>query len=223
MFAEYVSLVGAHPELVRAGAKRNSDGVANAPRVNLLSGAIGIKLEDARAIGFRGTIRIIRARTDGNVHFFAIGRKNDVARPVAAAAQPRRATGKMRAQIFRRSASFEIASAIWKPNHAVGISYVQELRLITGRIKGDSKWPVQVVFCKDFIGVRPAALLCIAQYPNLIGATFHDKDVAIWRSEEKARVAETISIKVNLETGRCSKLSVCRASGYTGQINCQDI
>src|SRR5437660_12915173 len=105
-----------------------------------------------------------------------------------------------------------------KPNQAVGISYVEELRLITGWIKGDSKWPVQAVFGKDFIGVRPAALLCIAQYPNLIGVTFHDKDVAIWRSDEKARVAETTSIKVNLETGRYSKLSVCRARVYTVQI-----
>src|SRR6266480_5039428 len=126
-------------------------------------------------------------------------------------------------QPFGWPARFEISIAIGKPNHTVGISYVQELRLITGRIKGDSKWPVQVVFCKDFIGVRPAALLCIAQYPNLIGATFHDKDVAIWRSEEKARVAETISIKINLETGRYSKPSVCGAAGYTGRINCQDI
>src|SRR5207237_7735004 len=131
---------------------------------------------------------------NGNVNFFAIGRKNDVARPVAAASKPRRATGKMRAQIFRWSASFEIASAIRKPNHAVGISYVEELRLITGWIKGDSKWPVQAVFGKDFIGVRPAALLCISQYPNLFRATYHDKEVSVRRSEEKARVSETISI-----------------------------
>src|SRR6267143_2687534 len=60
IFADLVSLIGAHPELVRAGAKRNSDGVANAPRVNLLSGAIGIKLKDARAIFFRGLIGHIR-------------------------------------------------------------------------------------------------------------------------------------------------------------------
>jgi hypothetical protein len=89
----------------------------------------------------------------------------------------------MSGQLLRWPARFEIAIAIRKPNHAVGISYVQELRLITGRIKGDSKWPVQVVFGEDFIGVRPATLICIAQYTNLIGVTFYDKDVAIWRSE----------------------------------------
>jgi hypothetical protein len=85
--------------------------------------------------------------------------------------------------LLRWPARFEIAIAIRKPNHAVGISYVQELRLITGRIKGDSKWPVQVVFGEDFIGVWSASLLCIAQYTNLISATFYDKDVSIWRSE----------------------------------------
>ena len=89
----------------------------------------------------------------------------------------------MSGQLLRWPARFDIAIAIRKPNHAVGISYVQELRLITGWIKGDSKRPVQVLFGEDFIGVGHAALLCIAQYSNLIRATFHDKDVAIWRSE----------------------------------------
>lgn len=89
----------------------------------------------------------------------------------------------MSGQLLRWPARFDIAIAIRKPNHAVRISYVQELRLIIGRIKGDSKWPVQVVFGEDFIGVGPATLLCIAQYTNLIGVTFHDKDVAIWRGE----------------------------------------
>src|SRR3954452_23036909 len=107
----------------------------------------------------------------------------------------------MRGQLLRWAAHFEIAIAIRKPNHAVGISYVQELRRIAGRIKGDSERLVQVVFGEDFIGFGLAALLCIAQYPNLIRATFHDKDVAIWRSEEKARIAKTAGIKLDLETG----------------------
>src|SRR6266481_7537016 len=118
----------------------------------------------------------------------------------------------MSGQLFRWPARFEIAIAIGKPNHAVSISYVQELRLIIRWIKGDSKRPVQVVFGEDFIGVGPAALLCIAQYPNLIGATFHDKDVAIWRSEEKARIAKTAGIEANLKSRRDLGLRIRRAS-----------
>jgi hypothetical protein len=100
----------------------------------------------------------------------------------------------MSGQLMRWPARFEIAIAIGKPDHAVGISYVQELRFITGRIKGDPKGLVQVVFGEDFIGVGPAALLCIAQYPNLIGATFYDKDVAVWRGEQKTRITKSAGV-----------------------------
>src|SRR5882724_5166140 len=46
IFADLVTFVCAHPEFVRARTKRDPDSVANAPRVNPLPGAIGIKLED---------------------------------------------------------------------------------------------------------------------------------------------------------------------------------
>src|SRR5207248_1966277 len=64
IFADLVSFVGAHPELVRAGPECNSDCIANSPCINLLSGTIGIKFENTRPIFFRGLIGHIRARTD---------------------------------------------------------------------------------------------------------------------------------------------------------------
>src|SRR6266480_1127232 len=100
----------------------------------------------------------------------------------------------MSGQLLRWSARFEIIIAIGKPNYAIGIGDVQELRIIPRRIKRDPEWFVQVVFGEDFIGIGPAALLCIAQYPNLIGATFYDKDVAVSRGEQKTRVAETAGV-----------------------------
>jgi hypothetical protein len=73
IFADLVSLVSAHPKLVCAWPKRDADGVANSPRVNVLPGAVRIKLEDSRAIFFFSLIGHIRARADRHVHFFTVG------------------------------------------------------------------------------------------------------------------------------------------------------
>src|SRR5438046_2472226 len=73
IFADLVPLVCAHPKLVCVWAKRDADSVANSPGVNLLPGAVRIKLEDARAIFLRPVIRHIRARADRHVHFFTVG------------------------------------------------------------------------------------------------------------------------------------------------------
>ena len=70
---DFVPLVRAHPELIAARPKCDPDGVSNSPCINFLPAAIGIELEDTGAISFRGTVGIIRARTDRDVHFFAIG------------------------------------------------------------------------------------------------------------------------------------------------------
>src|SRR5712672_1038042 len=73
IFADLIPLVCAHPKLVCAWPKRDADGVANSPSVNLSPAAVRIKLEDARAIFFRSVIRHIRARADRDVHFFTVG------------------------------------------------------------------------------------------------------------------------------------------------------
>src|SRR5262245_381033 len=86
IFADFVSLVCAHPKLVCTWPKRDADSVANSPGVNFLFSAVRIKLEDARAIFFRSVIRHIRARTDRYVHFFPIGREKNASCPVPAAA-----------------------------------------------------------------------------------------------------------------------------------------
>src|SRR4029450_3322573 len=56
IFADLVPLVCAHPQLVCAWPKREADGVANSPGVDLLSATVRIKLEDTRAIFFRSVI-----------------------------------------------------------------------------------------------------------------------------------------------------------------------
>src|SRR5207253_6253961 len=112
--ADFIPLVRAHPKLVAARTKCYSYSIANSPRVNFSIRTIGIELEDSRAIGFRSVVGNIRARTDGGIHFFAIGRKDDVACPMSAAAQARRATRKTGCQLLGWPARFEIAIAIGK-------------------------------------------------------------------------------------------------------------
>src|SRR5947208_13646225 len=87
IFADLVPLVCAHPKLVCAWPKRDSDSVANSPSVNLLSAAVRIKIEDARAIFFCSVIRHLRARADRHQHFFTIGCKDNASCPVPATAQ----------------------------------------------------------------------------------------------------------------------------------------
>ena len=84
--------------------------------------------------------------------------ENDVARPVAAAAQTRRAPGKFRAQLFGLSARFEVAIPIRKANDAISIRHIQKLGIIARRIKRDSEWFVQIAFRKYFSNVRFAGV-----------------------------------------------------------------
>src|SRR5207302_10612727 len=66
ILAKFVPLVCAHPELVAAGPKCNSDGVSNPPRINFLAAAVGIEFEYARAVCFGCAIRHIRVGSHSN-------------------------------------------------------------------------------------------------------------------------------------------------------------
>src|ERR1044072_2997949 len=153
VFADLVTFVCAHPEFVRTRTKCDPDSVANAPRVNPLSGAIGIKFEDASTIFFRGFIGNIRALTDRYVHLFAIRREHDVTCPVSTAPQ-QPARGKMSSQWLRWSTRFEIAITIGKSSYPIGISDVQIVRISPRRIKYDSKWLVETKCTEWFDMVR---------------------------------------------------------------------
>src|SRR5437870_1935345 len=127
IFTNFVALIRAHPQLIAAGTKCYSYSIANSPRIDFSIRSVGIELEDSRAIGFRSVVGNIRARTDGDVHLFAIRREDDVACPMSAAAQARRATRKTRYQLLGGPARFEIAIAIGKTNYAIGIRDVEKL------------------------------------------------------------------------------------------------
>src|SRR5437773_8106875 len=121
MLADFVPLIGAHPEFIGPGPKCDGHGIADSPREDLSVRAVRIELEDARAVGFRSAVGNIRARADGDVHLFAIRRKDDIASPMSSAAQMRVATGNTGSQLFDWPASMEIVVAIRKPDYATGI------------------------------------------------------------------------------------------------------
>jgi len=101
--SKLIALIGAHPKLIRAGAKSDADGVANSPGVNVLVCAVRVELKNARTVRFAGIVGIIRARTDRDVHFFSVRRENNVARPMPAARQEAERSSAKRSQRARRS------------------------------------------------------------------------------------------------------------------------
>src|SRR6266481_1944551 len=98
--ADLVPLISAHPKLGAAGTKCDSYCIANSPRINFSIGPVRSELKDARAIGFRSAIGNVRARTDGDIHLCPVRRKDDVASPMSATAEARRAARKTRGQLF---------------------------------------------------------------------------------------------------------------------------
>src|SRR5439155_25690127 len=113
---------------------------------------------------------------------------------MSAAAQARCATGKMRAQVFRRAARFEVAIAIGKPDYAIGIRNVQKLGIVTRRIKRDPEWFLQTLFCENFGYVGLSVAFGVTQHIDSIGATLHYEDVAIGRGEQKSRSSKPARI-----------------------------
>ena len=65
------------------------------------------------------------------------------------AAAQKAAGGKMRPEFLGRAARFEIAVAIGKTDHAVGVGDVKILRVGSGRIKRDTEGFVQVALGEE--------------------------------------------------------------------------
>src|SRR6516225_905901 len=126
-------------------------------------------------------------------------------------------------ELLGRSARFEIAVAIRKTNHAIGIGDVQKLRIVTRWIKSDPERLVQISFRKSFGDIRFAIAVCIAQHLYLIRATFYHEDVSIRRAEEESRVAKATGIQFDFEPWRNFGLRVSWPVDNAGSINCQSI
>src|SRR5438270_3815115 len=113
IFAEFVALVRAHPELIRSRTKHDANRVPDSPRENILAGPVRIEFENAGAIRFSRVVGHIRERANRDIHLFAIRREREAACPMAATAE-QTAAGKLAAQFLRRAARLRVAVTIRK-------------------------------------------------------------------------------------------------------------
>src|SRR5882757_1048673 len=102
-------------------------------------------------------------------------------------------------ELLGRSARFEIASTVWKSNHAISIPDVQELRVVAGWIKRDPERFVQTAFCKNFVHIRFPITVGVPQHLDLIGATLYDEDVAVRCGEQESRIAKSSRVQFDFE------------------------
>src|SRR5262249_1804237 len=129
------------PELPRARLDGYADRVAYSPGVDASAAAFWRKLEDVGAMKLDRIVVgvvVVRAGTDRYVHLFSVERKGDVACPVSAS---REATSgrQIRHDDLPTILCFEIAVAIGKANHRIGIADIKPLRLASRRIKGHAE------------------------------------------------------------------------------------
>src|SRR5437868_3087392 len=143
IFAEFVALVCAHPELVRSRTKHDAHRVPDSPRENILPGPVRIELENAGAIRFGRVVGHIRERANRDIHLFAIRRERESARPVPATAE-QTAAGKLGAQFLYRASRLGVAVAIRKSDDAVCVCDVEKLRVGAWWIERAPKRLVQV-------------------------------------------------------------------------------
>src|SRR5258708_37632966 len=126
-------------------------------------------------------------------------------------------------EFLSRSARFEIPVTIRKSNYAISIRYVQKLWVVAGWIKSDSERFVQIAFCKSFSHIRFAIAIGIAQHLDLIGATLHNKDVAIRCAEQESRIAKTTGVQFDFESRRNFGMRVSWPVYNVRPINCENI
>src|SRR5580658_2402984 len=110
--AKIVALIRGAPEIAVIGLNCFADAIADASRVDALTGAIGIEFQNISAILFaRSVVGIgdVGLRSDRYEHLLAVFGKDDVTGPVAATADGFIAAGQVLDDDFSRGASFAVA------------------------------------------------------------------------------------------------------------------
>ena len=142
--AQAVALIGRAPKLAGDGVDGFSHTVANAECVDLDELAGGQELQNVGAMELKGMgVDVIHVgkRSDGGEKFCSVLREDEVAGPVAAAAQMA-AAGQFGQRFFRAS-SFEIAILIGEADNAVGVADVDPLGVRPVGIERNAEWQVE--------------------------------------------------------------------------------
>src|SRR5213075_226726 len=129
----------------------------------------------------------IGSRANRNEHLLAICREHDVARPVAVSAGN---VGNM----FGRAARLQIAILVRKANDGVRVTHVNPLRIGSGRVEINSKWPVQTSR-KDFGAFRVSFGGDAVEDADFSTAAFGDKEIAVGSGTDQARLVQSRSVK----------------------------
>src|SRR2546421_13036103 len=75
IFAEFVALVRAHPELIRSRTKHDANRVPDSPRENILPRPVRLELENAGVIRFGCVVAYVGLLADRDVQLFLLRRQ----------------------------------------------------------------------------------------------------------------------------------------------------
>src|SRR6267142_105023 len=139
-------------------------------------------------------------RPNRDIHFLAVTRERDVARPVASTVKTS-TTGKIWNDCFFRCTRLEVPIAISKPNHRVGIRDINPLWLGTGRIKSDAERLAQFTG-KNCLCLCRALLACAAKHYYVAMSALGHKEVTVWRRSDQTWVVQTRGVLLNFESRR---------------------
>ena len=147
--AEAIAFIGRAPQFAGNGVDGFTDAVADAPGVDLDEVAFGGELEDVGAVVLLGVsvgVVDVGVGADGGEELAAVFRKDQVAGPVAAAAQAS-AAGQF-SEVFRGSACLQIAILVREADDAVGVADVDVFGIGARGIERDAERLMQAV-CED--------------------------------------------------------------------------
>src|ERR1700722_2748835 len=208
-----VALIDRRPQFASLWIDCESHRVANPGGVDAHTGAVRIKFKNVSPVLFVGGcigVVDVRSRSDANPHLVAVGRELDVACPMALAA------GQVD-QMRGWSAGFEIAALIREAHHGIGVSGINPLRIIAGRIEVNAEDAVQTrgenghLFCFAVSG---------SSTENLDHAriTFGHEDVTVGSRTNQPRTVEIGCIQLDLKSRRNLGPRVLRTWHYLRTI-----
>ena len=126
---------------------------------------------------------VVRSGPDGDEHLLAVAREGDIAGRMAA---PAREIGDDDVRIAARG---QVAAAIGKAQHSVGIGDVQPFRLASGRIEGQPERFIEPR-CEGLDPIGPGCAFRSAQHPDAPGLRLRDENVAVRREANDPRRIE---------------------------------
>src|SRR5262249_33868492 len=143
---------------------------------------------------------------DGDEHLAVVLRECNVAGPVAT---PRRQRGDD-FRLFRRA---EIAIGVREAHNRLGIRYVNPLRIITLRVKGNAKVVLQAR-CKYLVAADFISAFRGSEDTDAPSCTFGDEDIPIRGYANEPRLIETACEKFDLESRKDLQLRIGRLFNY---------